>query len=100
MLTKEEIVRLLKENHSYLSSEYGISKLGLFGSFAIGDPSEASDVDIFVEFDRPIGLKFVELADYLERLMGRKVDVLTPAGVQGIRLKHVANKIAESIVYV
>lgn len=100
MLTKEEIVRLLKENHAYLSSEYGISKLGLFGSFANGQPSEVSDVDLFVEFERPIGFKFVELAEYLERLMGRKVDVLTPAGIQSIRIKRLANEIAGSIVYV
>jgi hypothetical protein len=57
-------------------------------------------VDVVVEFDRPIGLKFVEFAEYLERLLGRKVDVLTPAGIRGIRIRRVAKDIAENIVYV
>ena len=100
MLTKEQIVRLLRGSFSYLADEYGVKKLGVFGSFAKGKPSETSDVDIFVEFERPVGLKFIELVEYLERLVGRKVDVLTPGGLQGIRVPHVARKITESIVYV
>jgi len=57
-------------------------------------------VDIIVEFEHPIGFKFFELVEYLEQLLGRKVDVLTPAGLQGIRVTRVAQDITESIVYV
>jgi hypothetical protein len=53
-----------------------------------------------VEFQKPIGFKFVELAEYLESLLGRKVDVLTPAGIQGIRVAHIAADIEGSILYV
>jgi predicted nucleotidyltransferase len=60
-------------------SEYGVKRIGLFGSHAKGAPSERSDVDLVVEFARPIGLKFIEFAEYLESLLGKKVDVLTPA---------------------
>ena len=52
------------------------------------------------EFERPIGFKFIELVEYLEHLLGRRVDVLTPAGLQGIRVSRVAQDITESIVYV
>jgi len=100
MLTRERVVELLREQSAYLASEFGIRKIGLFGSFAEGDPGEGSDVDILVEFERPIGLRFVELGEYLENLLGRKVDILTPAGVQGIRRKSIAKSIAESVVYV
>ena len=53
-----------------------------------------------MEFERPIGFKFIRFAESLERLLGRKVDVLTPAGIQGIRIARVAKDIADSIVYV
>ena len=100
MLTKETVVGLLREKQTYLADEFGIRKIGLFGSFAKGQPDETSDVDIVVEFERPIGFRFIELVDYLERLLGRKVDVLTPAGIKGIRIDRVARSIADSIVYV
>lgn len=100
MLDREEIVKLLRENYPYLAAEYGVARMGLFGSYADGQPSETSDVDLIVEFDRPIGFRFVEFAEYLERLLGRKVDILTPIGVRGIRVAEVAKNITESVVYV
>lgn len=100
MLTKERVVELLREQSTYLAGEFGIRKIGLFGSFAQGRPSDHSDIDLVVEFERPIGLRFIELVDYLENLLGRKVDILTPAGVQDIRRKTIAKSIAESLVYV
>ncbi len=100
MPTREQILALLKQNQAYLSTEYGVKRIGLFGSYAKGHPGDESDVDIIVEFERPIGFRFVELAEYLEQLLGRDVDVLTPAGIQGIRIAHIARDITESIVYV
>ncbi len=100
MLTKDQVIQLLRRNQSYLSSKYGVKRIGLFGSYARGQPDEESDVDIFVEFERPIGLKFVEFAEELEMLFGQKVDVLTPAGIQRIRIRHVARDIEEGIIYV
>ncbi len=100
MPTREQVLALLREAYPYLAAEYGIRRVGIFGSYAKGVPREISDVDIIVEFERPIGFKFIELVEYLEHLLGRKVDVLTPAGLQGIRVSRVAQDIAESIVYV
>lgn len=100
ILTREKIVEILRESYPYLAVEFGVKRMGLFGSYVKGLATEASDVDVFVEFERPTGFKFVELAEYLESLLGRKVDVLTPAGIQGIRIKRVAQDIADSIVYV
>lgn len=42
----------------------------------------------------------MNVANHLEKLLGRKVDVLTPQGIQGIRVKEVAESIKRSIVYV
>jgi predicted nucleotidyltransferase len=99
-VTKDQILALLKQNLAYLSTEYGVKRIGVFGSYTRGRPTDESDVDIVVEFERPIGFRFVEFAEYLERLLDREVDVLTPAGIQGIRIAHVGRDIAESIEYV
>ncbi len=100
MLTKQEITKILQENYPRLTSEYGVKRIGLFGSYAKGTPTETSDVDIVVEFDRPIGFRFTEFSEYLESLLGKSVDVLTPAGIQGIRIERIARSIEESTVYV
>lgn len=99
-MTREKIIDILREELTYFASEYGVKRIGLFGSYAKKAPVEGSDIDIVVEFERPIGLKFIEFAEYLERLLGRKVDILTPAGIESIRVESVAKDIKESIVYV
>jgi predicted nucleotidyltransferase len=100
MLTKEAITKVLREKYPYLAAEYGVKRIGLFGSYAKDIPTEASDIDLVVEFERPLGFKFIELSEYLERLLGQEVDILTPAGIQGIRIDHIAQSIEENIVYV
>jgi predicted nucleotidyltransferase len=99
-MSNEKVAELLREKYPYLASEYGVKRIGLFGSYAKGTPSETSDVDVVVEFAHPIGLRFVEFAEYLESLLGRKVDVLTPAGLQGIRITRIAEEIEKSLIYV
>lgn len=78
MLTRETIIKILQENRSYLASEYGVKRIGLFGSYAKDTPTEKSDIDIVVEFDRPIGFRFTEFIEYLEELLGKRVDVEPP----------------------
>lgn len=99
-MTREKVVGILRKELPYFISEYGVKRIGLFGSYAKGTPTKASDVDILVEFDKPIGLKFVEFAEYIERILGRKVNILTPGGINSIRVERVARDIKESVVYV
>ena len=68
-----------------LKADYGVSRLAIFGSVARDTASEDSDVDLIAEFTGPIGLRFVEFAERLDSILGVKADVLTPAGVCGIR---------------
>ena len=100
MLDREKITEILREKLPYLVSEYGIRRIGLFGSYAKGKQTENSDVDIVAEFERPIGLRFVEFAEYLEKILGKKTDVLTPEGVKGITVRRIAGDIEKSIIYV
>ena len=100
MLTKDAVVALLREQRSRLAEEFGVRRIGLFGSFARGQATDASDIDLVVEFDTLIGLRFVDLVEDLERVFGRKVDLLTLAGVQSIRRREVGKAITADILYV
>ena len=79
---------------------YGVRRIGLFGSHASGRQSATSDVDLVVDFEKPSFENLMGLAEHLEGLLGKKVDVLTPQGIAGIRVKEVADSIKRSIVYV
>ena len=100
MTTTNTILKLIKEKYLYLSNEFGVERIGVFGSVAKGIEKEDSDIDIVVELKKPIGLKFVELVEYLENLFNKKVDVLTIDGIQNIRIKGVAEDIKRNIIYV
>jgi uncharacterized protein len=100
MLTKEMIIERLREDYSLLADRYDVERIGLFGSFAAGTATEDSDVDLVVEFRRPIGFGFISLVEHLERLLGRKVDLLTVAGLQSVRVPDVTQGIEETLVYV
>jgi len=100
MESRNEIIKKIKEQYPYLSRQYGIRRIGIFGSVAMGTAGQDSDVDIVVEFERPIGLKFMEFVDYMEKLFGKKVDVLTKDGIKNIRVKNVSTEIEKNIIYV
>ncbi|MDG6025852.1 MAG: nucleotidyltransferase [Candidatus Brocadia sp.] len=99
-MDKDEVICLLKENYHVLTDEYGVSGIGIFGSVAKGTMTEDSDLDIVVEFKRPIGFKFVRLVEYLESLFGKRVDVITKNGIENIRVKEVARNIERNLIYV
>ncbi|MEI6854117.1 MAG: nucleotidyltransferase family protein [Bacteroidota bacterium] len=77
MKTRIEIENKLKEIKPLLISEYSVSEIGYFGSFAADNQTENSDIDILVEFAKPIGWRFFTLEKYLEDIFGIKVDLVT-----------------------
>ena len=64
-----------------------MERIGLLGSAARGELGPLSDVDMVVEFSQTTYRRFVEVKSFLESILGRKVDLLTPPAVQG-RLKE------------
>ncbi len=75
----QELVTELTVRAAELRNEFGVTSLSLFGSVARGDPTPDSDVDLLVEFERPIGLlRFVGLKLRLEEILGRSVDLVEP----------------------
>ena len=75
---KKQIIELLKQNDQKIKS-FGVSKIGLFGSYVKNMQHENSDIDLIVEFEqgKKSYSKFINLAYFLEELLGRKVDLLT-----------------------
>ncbi len=96
MSSLDEIKQKLKVRKSFYAQRYGVSRIGIFGSYSRGEQSESSDIDIIVEFDRPIGLEFVDLADDLEGLLSAKVDLVSKKAIRP-RLFHV---IEQDLIYV
>jgi hypothetical protein len=94
----EEIKKILRDQLDVLRKEYGVKRIAIFGSYAREEKTEISDIDILVEFEKPIGLKFVELADYLEKILGVKVDLLTPNALK--QKPKLWESIKEDIIYV
>ena len=72
----------LRQAKVKLSEKYHINSIGLFGSVVRPDFRPESDIDIVVDFNQPIGIEFVDLADELERLLGRKVDLVSKTGIR------------------
>lgn len=83
MLTKREIKNLLKKELNHLKFHFGVKRIGLLGSYSKGTQQDDSEI---LEFEMPIDLKFVELSDYFENLLGKKVDILTPNRIEFLPL--------------
>jgi predicted nucleotidyltransferase len=76
-------IELLKENKNKIFKQFGVLKIGIFGSFARGEEKPDSDIDIFVEFKH--GMKtfdnYMGLKNFLESLFSRRVDLVTYEGL-------------------
>lgn len=83
--SRDEILATLRAMKPDLVRRFGVRDLSLFGSFARGDATAGSDVDILVDVDPEIGLEFVTLASILEDALGRPVDLIS---TRALRPRH------------
>jgi predicted nucleotidyltransferase len=79
-----------------LFSEYPIKSLAIFGSFVRKEQNDSSDLDLLVEFSEKIGIRFIDLAEELETILGFKVDLVSK---NGIKEKYLMS-IGSDLVYV
>lgn len=83
MKTFDELRQVLSLQKQSLCEKYQITEIGIFGSYARGEETEASDIDILVDYETaPTFIMLVELRDYLSQLFGLKVDVVTKNGLK------------------
>ena len=98
-LNRQGILRVLRRNDEVLE-KHAVRRIALFGSYATGRQNRKSDLDFLVDFERPTYDNFLGLSKDLERLFGRKVDILTPQGLESIRVKSVAGSIRKTLAHV
>lgn len=77
MLSASNIEQILRNLKPVLSDKFEVERIGYFGSFARGDQNADSDIDILVEFRRPLGWAFFDLQELLEQELQRKVDLVS-----------------------
>jgi uncharacterized protein len=82
MIDKAHITKTLKDNKVDLVTRYHLTSIGIFGSFTREDFREDSDIDILIDYDIPIGIEFIDLADELEKILKHKVDLVSKNGVK------------------
>ena len=96
MTLVQSITDTIQQLKPELIQKFGVSSIGLFGSVIRDDFSANSDVDIIVDFSKPIGIEFVDLAELLESKIKRKVDLVSRNGIK----KKYFQEIERQIVYV
>ncbi len=96
MRNREDILAALARLKPQLEEEYGVHSVALFGSVARGDVTDKSDIDIMVNVDPTIGMRFVTLASELESSLGSKVDLVSSRAVKPKALEL----ISEDAIYV
>lgn len=89
----EDIISKIQELKPLLKEKYGITKIGLFGSFARNEPDEDSDIDLIVFPEEPLGWEFFELVGLLEKTFQKKIDLITPAGIKKQLKDRIMNEV-------
>lgn len=92
-----DVVETLRQQEDVIKRRFGVRRIGVFGSFARGEESKDSDIDILVEFEA--GQKtfdnYMDLKFFLEDLFGRSVDLAT---VQALK-SQIKDDILQSVIY-
>ena len=83
-MNREDIIRFISEHKTEFEQEFGVTKIGLFGSYARGEVHEESDIDIVVELEKPDLFNLIGIKQIIEEALGNKVDI--------VRLRDKMNK--------
>ena len=75
-MNREQVLHTLREHKERFRLLYGVDRIGIFGSFARDEATDASDVDVVVVLQIPDPYRMVHLKEELEQALGRPVDLL------------------------
>jgi len=98
MTERDEVLFILRREAPVLKEQFGVTKIGLFGSVARNEAGEQSDIDLLIELDPDVVRysKYCDLEDYLQSLFRRRVDIITTDGVS----PHFKPYMYEDVVWV
>jgi predicted nucleotidyltransferase len=90
------IKKTLSQHKNTLLKRYPIKSIAIFGSYSKNEQKKHSDIDILVEFNGPIGIEFIDLAEELENILHSKVDLISKNGIK----TSYYNYIEKDLIYV
>lgn len=93
MYTLQSILAKLRQHKPELERKYPVINIGVFGSYARGEATDKSDIDIAVDIDGVMGLSFVTMADEIESLFGIKTDVIPKRSIKPEYIHQVEKEI-------
>jgi hypothetical protein len=97
MKTVNEIRKILEFHKGEFKEKYGVKTIGIFGSYLRKEQTQTSDIDVLVEFEKPIGLlEFVGLKNHLSDLLEMKVDLVMKKALK----PGIGRRILSEVVYV
>lgn len=93
----KNIKEKLKKSEQFLKERFSVKKIGIFGSYSRGEQTKKSDIDILVEFiEEPSLFEFMDLEDYLKKLLRTKIDLVMKDSLKPYIGKH----ILEEVIYI
>jgi predicted nucleotidyltransferase len=95
-MSRSSALEILRRIKPQLQSRYPLSRLALFGSTARGEAGERSDVDVLVDVDPSIGLRFVDLATDIEEALGQPADVVSRRAIDPARWAMIQPELADA----
>lgn len=91
------VKEIIEKNKRTLKKNYKVKVLGIFGSYSRGNPHKGSDIDILVKFsETPDFFEFIKLEEFLQNLLGIRVDLATPDALKPI----IKNEILKEVIFI
>jgi uncharacterized protein len=75
-MEREDILKFIAAEKAKFEQEFGLKRIGLFGSYARGEVREESDIDIVVEIEKPDLFHLIGIKQAIEEVLGTKVDIV------------------------
>ena len=92
--SRQDILASLKNLKKVVAKEYSVKSMGVFGSVARDEQTGQSDIDLLVEFSKPVGfVTFMRLENFLSDRLGNKVDLVTPDSLKPVIRQDVLSEV-------
>jgi len=91
---RQDILSSLTKIKDEVAKEYSVKRIGVFGSVARDEQTDQSDIDLLVEFSKPVGfVHFMQLEEFLSERLGNHVDLVTPDSLKPVIKQDVLSEV-------